>query len=404
MRRFGGFVLAFARFGRLTAAGLGMSCVVIGHATGAASLTLVVLIGLLLVGLAFHIVAFALNDLFDLDLDRTDPNRTQSPLVAGQISSLESGIAIAATCIASFVVDLLFFGLSGPRSGSVGTLALAAGYVCLAFYDAYSKRLPVPLLADAVQGLGWACLVWYGGVRAGGATAATLLAGLFVVGFVVIVNSVHGGLRDLHNDSARGARTAAIAFGAKAVGDGVSVPPGLRWLAWLLQGALALVAVLAPLGVQGGSGLWWVWYLLCITATATAILLLREGWRSVDQVPRFLNIGAAHIFALWLPLTAMTAMYGGFGQGLISLLAMTLPMLGNDAFRTAFRALPGVVTDVASAMPRLPTRGGLSLSRLIPRPRLTTGLRRPGPLGQRTPTEVAGSPEAEPPGADRDVA
>ena len=89
---FGAFALSVARFGRLTAAGLGLSCVVIGHATGAAALSLVVLIGLLLVGLAFHVVAFALNDIFDLELDRTDPTRAQSPLVAAQISPFGAGL------------------------------------------------------------------------------------------------------------------------------------------------------------------------------------------------------------------------------------------------------------------------------------------------------------------------
>jgi 4-hydroxybenzoate polyprenyltransferase len=379
---FGAFALAVARFGRLTAAGLGMSCVVIGHATGGAGLPLVVLIGLLLVGLMFHVVAFALNDIYDLELDRTEPTRALSPLVAGQISPLGAGLIVAATCAASFVVDLLFFGLSGPRSGSAGTVALAAGYACLAFYDAFSKRLPVPLVADTVQGVGWACLVWYGGVRAGGATAATLLAGLFVIGFVVIVNAVHGGIRDLHNDSTRGARTAAIAFGARVVGDGVSVPRRLRALAWLLQGALALVALLSPLGVRGGFGLWAVWYLLCLATTAAAVLLLREGLRSVDRTQRFLNIGAAHILALWLPLTAMTAMYGGLGQGLISLLAMALPMLGNGDFRAAFRALPGVVSELASALPRLGARRSTGAAE----------------------TQVTESAATQSSGADRDVA
>ncbi len=217
---------------------------------------------------------------------RARPHRSEpgtEPAGGRTDQSLAAGLVIAASCAASFVIDLLFFGLSGSRSGTSGAVALAAGYACLAFYDAFSKRLPVPLMADTVQGVGWACLVWYGGVRAGGATAATLLAALFVIGFVVIVNAVHGGLRDLHNDSVQGAITAAIAFGARPVGDGVSVPPRLRGVAWALQGALALIALLSPLGVSGGFGLWTIWYLICLATTAAAILLLREGLRSVDR-------------------------------------------------------------------------------------------------------------------------
>lgn len=342
----GGALRAVARFGRLTAAGLGLSCVVIGHASSGTPLTAGVLAGLLLVGLAFHIVAFALNDLFDLELDRTDPSRAGNPLVAGQITPVAAGAVIIAVCVASFVVDIALFGLSGPRSSLDGAVALGAGYACLVGYDAFSKRLPVPVVADAVQGVGWACLVWYGAVRGGGAGRATLLAALFVLGFVVIVNAVHGGLRDLHNDSRRGARTTAIALGATIVDGSVRVPPLLRGFAWLLQGGLAAIALLAPLGVRGGPGIWIFWYLAALALTAAAIMLLREGLRSAADPVRLTHVGAAHILALYLPLTAMTAMYGGTRSGLAALACMFLPMLGNASFRGAFRALPGVVGDL----------------------------------------------------------
>jgi 4-hydroxybenzoate polyprenyltransferase len=345
-----GYVSAVARFGRLTAAGLGMSSVVIGHATAGGRLPLSVLIGLLLVGLTFHVVAFALNDLFDLELDRTDPTRAGSPLVRGAITPLAAGIVIGALAVTSFVLDWLFFGVSGPRGGVAGTVALAAGYACLVFYDAFSKQLPVPLVADAVQGLGWACLVWYGAVRGGGATTGTTLAAGFVLGFVVIVNAVHGGLRDLRNDSRRGVRTAAIVFGATLQGDVVTIPPLLFGLAWLIQAGLAAVAVLSPLGVAGGPGWWVVWYLVALASTALAVWLLRQAVRSPADPVRFKNLGAAHILALWLPLTAMTAMYGGAWQGLAALGAMAVPLLGNASFRSSFRALPAVFAELNAVL------------------------------------------------------
>jgi hypothetical protein len=165
-----------------------------------------------------------------------------------------------------------------------------------------------------------------------------------VVGFVVIVNAVHGGLRDLRNDSARGMRTTAIAFGARVHGDTVTVPPALRGLAWLLQAGLAGLAVLSPLGVHG-FGWWIIWYVVCLATTAAAVLLLREGLRSTADPTRFMNIGAAHILALWIPLTAMTAMYGGTVHFLAAFAAMVVPMLGNQDFRTAFAALPGLARE-----------------------------------------------------------
>ena len=336
---------AIARFGRLTAAGLGLSSVVIGHATAGGSLGLSVLIGLLLVGLAFHIVAFALNDLFDLDLDRTDPTRAASPLVAGQITPRTAGIVIAAVAVDSFVLEWIWFGVS-PIAAS----ALSLGYVGLVFYDAFSKTLPVPLVADAVQGAGWACLVWYGAIRGGGSSRATLLCALFVVGFVVIVNAVHGGLRDLRNDSRRGARTAAIVFGARLDGDNVTVPRMLLGLAWLLQAALVGLAVVAPFGIRGGFGWWVLWYAVVLVTTAFAVWLLWRAVHATADPVRFKNLGAAHILALWLPLTAMTAMYGGALQGLAALAAMVVPMLGNASFRSAFRTMPGVLRELRVAL------------------------------------------------------
>jgi 4-hydroxybenzoate polyprenyltransferase len=366
-----GYASAVARFGRLTAAGLGMSSVVIGHASAGGSLPRSVLIGLLLVGLTFHVVAFALNDLFDLELDRTDPTRAGSPLVAGRITPLAAGIVIAATAVASFVLDWLFFGVSGARGGASGTVALAAGYACLVFYDAFSKALPVPLVADAVQGAGWACLVWYGAVRGGGATAGTTLAALFVFGFVVIVNAVHGGLRDLRNDSRRGARTAAIVFGATLQGDVVTVPPLLRGLAWLVQLGLAAIALVSPYGVRGGPGWWVVWYLVALATTGLAVWLLRQAVRSSADPVRFKNLGAAHILALWLPLTAMTAMYGGAWQGLAAAAAMTVPLFGNKSFRTSFRAMPAGLSELRAALGP-PLRKARSLA-------VTVAQRRGGP-------------------------
>jgi 4-hydroxybenzoate polyprenyltransferase len=342
-----GVLPAFARFGRLTAAGLGMSCVVIGHASASPALPLGVLIGLLLVGVAFHVVASALYDLFNIDPDRPDPTRARSPLIAGQIPPEVAALVIAATAVASFVIDGVFFGISPPRGVTSGAVALAAAYACLVFYDAFSKRLPVPLVADAVQGVGWACLVWYGAARGGGATVGTFLAELFVVGFVVIVNAVHGGLRDLGNDAHRGTRSGAVASGTTVDADGrVTVPAALRRLAWLLQGGLALVALAAPLGVRGDFGSWFLWYVLCLTATAVAMALLREGLRHAGEPFRFKNLGATHILALWLPLTAITAMFGGPWQGFVALAVMVLPMLGQASFRTALRILPGIIRDL----------------------------------------------------------
>jgi 4-hydroxybenzoate polyprenyltransferase len=336
---FGGFV-SFARsvktYGRLTAAGLGLSCVVTGQASALGPFDLRTVGFLLLVGLAFHIVAFAVNDLFDLEIDRTDPTRAGSPLVLGDIRPRTSAVLLLAIGVGSFGIDRAAF---GPSARAVS--ALAAAYVFLLAYDAFGKRVRWPVVTDAMQGIGWACLVWYGAERGGGPTSATWLTAAFTFLFVVMVNGVHGGLRDLANDSTRGARTTAIAFGAISTSDRLVVPLLLTTYSWVLQAALAVIAAAAILTDGVGAGRL-LWYLAGLTCTIVAITLHWAGFQSAGDAARFKNIGAAHILACYLPLTMMTAMFGGWRFGVTTVAAMFLPMLGNESFRASFASMPAL--------------------------------------------------------------
>jgi hypothetical protein len=195
---------------------------------------------------------------------------------------------------------------------------------------------------DAVQGIGWGCLVWYGSQRGGGPTLATWLTAVFTFLFVVMVNGVHGGLRDLTNDSRRGARTTAIAFGAAAASGGLVVPARLKTYSWGLQAALAVTAAAAILTTGTGAGRV-AWYLAALACTLVAVALHWAGFEATSDAARFKNLGAAHILACYLPLTMMTAMFGGWRYGLTAVAAMFLPMLGNESFRASFASMPAVV-------------------------------------------------------------
>jgi 4-hydroxybenzoate polyprenyltransferase len=220
--------------------------------------------GLMAVAAAFHAFAYVHNDLCDLELDRTQPRRQMYPLVAGRISP-RAARAVALACLPlTFALDALLVGTGRPGDrgttsstlprSHAPTLHLAAALALLAAYNRWGKVCPLPPLTDLIQGVGWAALLRYGAVAAGGAPSAlTRLLGAYEVLLILMVNGVHGALRDLENDGARGAHTTALLLGATAgEGGGVRASPALLAYAGALQAALlALPAAGAARNLAG---------------------------------------------------------------------------------------------------------------------------------------------------------
>ncbi|MFN8422739.1 MAG: UbiA family prenyltransferase [Anaerolineae bacterium] len=180
---------------------------------------------LVAVGLCFHVFAYVLNDVVDLPIDRTQPLRRDDPLVRGAIRPGQAlGLALAAVPLG------LAFTIAPPlRGGAAAAIALGVGFACMAVYDGYGKRAAFPPLTDAVQGVAWGSLVVAGALAVGGpATAGTWVAAAHAALFILLINGIHGGLRDLANDLRGGARTTAIVLGARPRPDGgIDVPPAV---------------------------------------------------------------------------------------------------------------------------------------------------------------------------------
>ena len=191
---------------------------------------------LLALAASFHVFAYALNDVLDLPIDRTEPLRAGDPLVRGAIRPRTVlGLAFVQLPVMAALGAALGF-------GGRGWTALAVAVACLAAYDRWGKSCPLPPLMDGVQGVGWAALLATGVPGAGPLTERPMLAASLVVAYVLLVNGIVGPLRDLPNDFARGARTTAIVLGARPDGRGIRVPPLAG--AW----ALALSAAVAGAG------------------------------------------------------------------------------------------------------------------------------------------------------------
>jgi 4-hydroxybenzoate polyprenyltransferase len=231
--------------------------------------------GLLAVAAAFHAFAYVHNDVCDLPLDRTEPRRSFYPLVRGAISP-PAALAVALACVPlAFALHELLVAPAPPAAlsrphlrafapspsrfsrRSFRTLRdpkthLAVAFALMAAYNRWGKRCPLPPLTDLVQAVSWAALLRYGAAAcpsqppAQPEAALTRLLAAYELLLILMVNGLHGALRDLANDAARGARTTAILFGARAGADGaLYLPPALVAYAALLQTALAALPLWA---------------------------------------------------------------------------------------------------------------------------------------------------------------
>jgi 4-hydroxybenzoate polyprenyltransferase len=167
------------------------------------------LLGAVLVAVAFHIFAYIQNDVLDLPIDKTQELRANDPLVSGLISP---GLAMT---VALLQIPISFLITWWLEAGVFAYVALIVGFVFMTIYNMYGKRCAIPMLTDAAQGVGWGSLAIYGSlVSVGHVNELSFVAANFGFAFLLLINGVHGGLRDLNNDLAVGCSTTAIYFGA----------------------------------------------------------------------------------------------------------------------------------------------------------------------------------------------
>lgn len=335
----GKLLRAISDIGRLSESGLALTCVVIGAATGGSSTgggdvhTSAGLGALLTVALAYHGVAFSLNEIIDLPIDRTNPGRAQAALVSGQASVTVAWIVVGLYGALSLGIELLYL---DRRTGA--TAILFVGYAGLVGYDLLTKRYKYPVLHDLFLAEGCGALVCYASVRSGGLTVQSALAAAFVSLFVMLVNGVHGGLRDLHNDATHNGVTTAAALGAKMDDNGALVLPGLlvtyAWALSLAMGSVVVAALLvaperhASVMTSVGAGL----------TTVAGLGVLARGLRHRNDPRRFRRHGAAHILTAYSPIVFVTALDGGWGMGVAVVAVMMTPLTSNPRLRAVWRS------------------------------------------------------------------
>jgi 4-hydroxybenzoate polyprenyltransferase len=322
----GGWVLRAGESVYLTIRGSALGFTLLLPLLGAAStqreLPVAQVPALLAVALAFHIFAYVLNDVADLWLDRTEPLRADSPLVRGVLSR-RAALALA------WSQPPLAFAFALQAGADTAALAmLGHAFLAMTSYDLYGKRCPWPLATDAIQATGWCALALFGawtGAPVLRADTVWLLCYIFL--YVLQINGIHGGLRDLANDYRRGARTTAIWLGARPRGaTAVTLAWPLTTYALLLQGALmgaALLTLHAIGHTRAQRGLASVLVIAVVTVSTAALFaaLTRRGQRRA-----LLTAGALHIVVTLATLPALYLPLLGLAPAMVVAACFALPV------------------------------------------------------------------------------
>jgi 4-hydroxybenzoate polyprenyltransferase len=232
----------FYQFIRFPAFAFSAMLPLLGAATISPTLAGRQIIGLIGVAFAFHNFGYVLNDIRDLPIDRSQPSRTESPLVQGIIRPGQALFFVLLQLPLAFALTWWSGG------GRLAYLCLGLGFVLSAFYDLWGKRLPFPPLADLLQGFGWAALLLVGSaVLTNQFTHLTIALAMFIVFYIVLINGVHGSVRDLANDMKFGLYTTAMLLGARPGDDAqLIIPKRLIIYAYTLQ-VLLLALLFLPL-------------------------------------------------------------------------------------------------------------------------------------------------------------
>nr|MDP9494784.1 UbiA family prenyltransferase [Actinomycetota bacterium] len=148
-------IIDVARFLRLFPMGASVVHPLVGLALTVWPRRVGVVTAVIVAGVSFHVFSFVLNDIRDLPIDASEPRRQTSPLVRGMVSTSAAAWLTAAACLLGVALIAIVGGLESVISYLIAVLALG-------IYDLFGKRMPIPGLADVIQGLGWGSLLMAG--------------------------------------------------------------------------------------------------------------------------------------------------------------------------------------------------------------------------------------------------
>jgi geranylgeranylglycerol-phosphate geranylgeranyltransferase len=225
--------------------------------------------------------ANAINDVFDLEIDRL--NRPERPLPQGHLGKSGAQWIWIVCSVAGIAVGAL---VSGTHA------AIAIGAVVLLYV--YSRRLKrMPVIGNLVVSIVVAAALLYGALAVGEITMAVLVGASFAF-LVTLAREIVKDLEDLVGDRSVGARTLAVTAGAGAAGA-------------LAIGLMVLTLLLTPLPfLFFGYGS--LYLLLVLPACA---MLLRGIWVMLGDPSSSDRAARASLFLKGVMVAGLFALVGG---------------------------------------------------------------------------------------------
>jgi 4-hydroxybenzoate polyprenyltransferase len=282
--------------------------------------TLLVTLALLVIAASFHLFAYLHNDHMDAWLDKHVQRRSGDPLQNGDVSDHTSvGVYVTAVPVAvAALVHLCGFDLR-PSNNYLALSALLASFGLMAFYNVYGKRCPWPLVTDAVEGLSWGLLSFAATLATNYSNGqvplySTLPSGAFSLAlygalYILLINGIHGGLRDYVTDSDHKQQTTAIWFGADKDPKTGEPRSNSKIASFAFAVLIGMFAVLANFVAQKGPKTFYgdaVYDALCAGLVALFVLNALTLWGVVKPVeadrPLFISLS---LLLLLLPVMAV---------------------------------------------------------------------------------------------------
>lgn len=188
---------------------------------------------------AFHFFTSWQNDFADFEIDRTHPLRKVGVFIEGiwpknlliQLALIQIPILFAIALLSHSKIDAYLY------------MASALGFMSI--YNFFGKKCKYPLITDIAQGIAWGSFSLFGASLFGNPiNLISIFVALYFLLLMLIINGIHGGLKDLKNDQSHGAITACIFLGARVENGEVIIPKAVYVYSILTHLAISALSLL----------------------------------------------------------------------------------------------------------------------------------------------------------------